>query len=129
MTEQNLTAMEEQLAQLQEAIAAKRQAEGSTLEAPVERAEVHEQIGKIRAQVEGAQPQPAAPSVSMDTVPQELQQQLQELVTVAFTSGTAEAVSQARKTNNSALVDALHDMLADKFHALLLERHKLAEAP
>jgi hypothetical protein len=65
----------------------------------------------------------------MDTVPQELQQQLQELVTVAFTSGTAEAVSQARKTNNSALVDALHDMLADKFHALLLERHKLAEAP
>lgn len=131
MTEQTLTTMEEQLAQLQEAIAAKRAAEGVSQEAPVERAEVHAEIGKIRQQVEAAprSPETPMPSVSHAAVPAELQSQVQELVTVAFTKGTTEAVSRARQSHNSALVDALHDLLADKFHALLVERHKLSQAP
>jgi len=128
MTEQNLTQMEEQLARLQEAIAAKRAETGADDAAPYEREEVHAALGEQIAAAAPAVPQPA-PAVGSDTPSWQdpaLAGTVQQLVQVAFTQGVGAAVEQAVRTGNAALVDALHDILADELHAELIARQKVA---
>lgn len=130
MTEQNLAQMEEQLAQLQEAIAAKRGETGGDAAAPYEREEVHAALGE---QIAAAVPAPQVPvSATAGDVPSwqdpALAGTVQQLVQVAFTQGVGAAVEQAVRSGNAALVDALHDILADELHAELLARQKVAPA-
>jgi hypothetical protein len=131
MTEQNLTAMEEQLARLQEAIVAKRASEGVATERPVERVEVHQALGEQAVQaipsfVPSAPPQATAAPTD---IPAELAQTVQELVAVAFTEGPLIAIDRAVKSKNPALIDCIHDVLTGAFHEELLKRQKIAPAP
>jgi len=130
MTEQNLAQMEEQLAQLRDAIAAKRAESGADAAAPYEREEVHAALGE---QMSAAAPAPQqAPAPTAGDVPSwqdpALAGTVQQLVQVAFTQGVGAAVQQAVASGNAALVDALHDILADELHAELLARQKVAPA-
>lgn len=132
MTEPDLTQMEQQLAALQEAIAAKRTQEGSDTAAPYERGEVHAAIGEqIQAAVPSASPvaQTAAPGADVPSWQNPaLAATVQQLVQVAFTQGVGVAIESAVKSGNAALVDALHDVLADEMHAELIARQKIAPA-
>lgn len=57
----------------------------------------------------------------------ELQKKLQHLVNLAFEQGLLTAIDQARKMNDPYLLDAFHDVLADKLYQELIVQHKLEE--
>ena len=132
MAETDLTQMEQQLAQLQEAIAQKRASEGGDTSAPYEREEVHAAVGEqIQAAIPSYTPAiPPAGSGQGGDVPSwqdpALAATVTQLVQVAFNQGVGAAVEAAVKSGNAALVDALHDILADEMHAELIARQKLA---
>lgn len=56
-----------------------------------------------------------------------LQEKLQHLVDLAFEQGLLTAIDQARKENDPYLLDAFHDVLADKLYQELIAQHKLEE--
>lgn len=81
-------------------------------------------------QVQGVAPAPvpAPPSATSPAyLAPELQSKVQELVNVAFTKNISDAIQQAVKSNNPALIDAFHDVLVDELYGQLLERKKLEE--
>ncbi len=136
MAEQNPEIIEQEIALLEQQLAAKRAERGQDIETPYERTEVHEALGE-RMGPEGVAPatssSPAPSSVAPGTTGQSWQDpaladQVQALVNVAFTQGVAAAIDQARKTNNAALIDALHDVLSDELHQQLVERGQLKAA-
>jgi hypothetical protein len=137
MVEQNSEGIQQEIALLEQQLAAKRAELGQESDAPYERAEVHAALGERIGQ-EGAAPSappPPAPSAAAGQAGSAaswqdpaLAQQVQALVTVAFTQGVQQAIQQAVKTGNAALIDALHDILADELHAELISRQKVAPA-
>lgn len=70
----------------------------------------------------------AMPGAAVSTaVPEELVEQVQQLVDTAFTKGVPAAVDEARKIGNPALVDALHATLSEPaMHDALESRGKLS---
>lgn len=54
-----------------------------------------------------------------------LKDKVQELVNLAFNKSLEEGIKEAAKLNNSALIDAFHDVLVDQLYDALLERKKL----
>ncbi|MEK7519792.1 MAG: hypothetical protein AAB581_00910 [Patescibacteria group bacterium] len=62
-----------------------------------------------------------------DDVKRQIQEKLQHLVGVAFESGIAEAVRQARAYNDPFILDAFHDAVVDKLYQELVARHKIDE--
>jgi hypothetical protein len=131
MPEQQPSGLESQIQQLERELAQKRAELGGDAGAPYERSEVHLAVGEqIRQAVPGYQSQSsdqtAGGSVVQDPA---FTATVQQLVNVAFTQSIQEAIGQALKTGNPALVDALHDILADQFHQELLNRKKLEPAP
>jgi len=50
---------------------------------------------------------------------------LPEAVFIVDIKKESTAVKEAVKTNNAALIDAFHDVLADQLYSTLLERRKL----
>ncbi|MCC6404775.1 MAG: hypothetical protein IT405_00035 [Candidatus Yanofskybacteria bacterium] len=133
MTETNIEALQGQIAALEQQIAAKRAESGADTAAPYERGEVHQAIGDHIAQaVPGYQPAPSTNTPAADVPSWQdpaLAAQVQELVNVAFTQSIDAALAQAVKTENPALVDAFHDLLADQLHQELLNRKKVEVAP
>jgi hypothetical protein len=134
MNEQNPEVLQAEIARLQQQLEDARALQGSDASAPYERAEVHqalsEQFSGESSGPEGAAvPPPAAASSDDDALPSDVANQVQVLVNVAFTQGVASAISKARATGNPALVDALHDTLADRMHEELLKRDKINPAP
>ena len=67
-------------------------------------------------------PPPVEPPLYLSA---ELKEQVQALVNLAFTQSISQAIKQVRVTNNAALIDAFHDVLADELYNLLVERGKL----
>jgi len=57
----------------------------------------------------------------------EKNQQLKNLVDLAFQKGISYATDVARDIDNPYLMDAFHDTLVDKLHKELVERGKLEE--
>ena len=55
------------------------------------------------------------------------QQDLQELVNIAFSDGIGSAIGKAKKMNNPYLLDSFHDLLVDRLYDELLKRDKLKE--
>ncbi|MFH1508991.1 MAG: hypothetical protein ABIE68_02400 [bacterium] len=53
------------------------------------------------------------------------QQNLQQLVNIAFTKGIDEAIDQAKKTDDPYLIDELHDTLVSELYDKLIEAGKL----
>lgn len=56
-----------------------------------------------------------------------LREKIQHLVNLAFERGLLTAIDQARKANDPYLLDAFHDVLADKLYQELVAQHKLEE--
>ena len=140
--------LQQEIAQMEQALAAKRQvlesqqAAGEINELPHPKDTLREIIGEQGEPTvpPAGQPPPvtnndqkAAPPAVLPPPPieppsylsPELREQVQSLVNTAFTQSISQAIQQARATNNAALVDAFHDVLADELYKLLIERGKL----
>lgn len=120
--------MVEQQNEMEKQVAALEQ----QLPAPYERADVHAAVGEQIKQVLPSY-QSAAPSAGGGDVPSyqdpALASTVQDLVNVAFTQSLQEAIAKAVDSKNPALIDALHDVLADQLHQELLNRKKIEPAP
>lgn len=131
MAENNPEAVQAEIMELERRLQEKRAELGADTSAPYERAEVHAAVGeKIQQAVPGYRPVPA-PSASGTPSWQDpaLAGPVQQLINVAFTEGVQKAIDQAVASGNPALIDALHDVLADELHAQLLERRTIEPAP
>ena len=133
---QTTPTLEQEIAALEKQIQEKKATLQTGAEVvPSEKEAVKEAIGeRIQKQPPQYQPAPAAPTpatppLSAAGTPSyltpELRETVQQLVNVAFTKSLEEAVKEAVKTNNAALIDAFHDVLADQLYSTLLERRKL----
>jgi hypothetical protein len=119
--------IEQQVAVLEQQLAQKRAELGQDTNAPYERSEVHAAIGE---QIKPQMPATTTPSADVPSYDDPaLSGTVQQLVNVAFTIGIQEAIRQAVASHNPALVDAFHDVLADKLHQELLNRQKITPAP
>lgn len=132
MPEERPAALQSQIEQLERELAAKRAELGSDAAAPIERGEVHAAVGeRIRQVVPGYQPQQTSATSSATSALQDPQfaAAVQGFVNIAFTQSIQQAIAEALKTGNPALVDALHDILTDQFHEELVARQKVQAAP
>lgn len=128
--------LERQLAQKKEELTQKKES-GEIQELPHDKAALHEVVGE---QINNAALQ-VQPPVPTDNFPPkaaplpatnspsylsgELKTKVQELVNIAFAKSINYAISQAKATNNAALIDAFHDALVDELFNYLVERGKL----
>ena len=133
MAEQTSEVLEHQISELQRQLAAQRVEKGADTSAPYERVEVHAVVGE---QIQQAMPSyqiPVPAPSDGSSVPSwqdpALAGSVQGLVNVAFTQSLQQAINQAVKTENAALIDAFHDLLVDQLHQELLNRQKLEPAP
>jgi len=133
MAEQTSEALQSQITELEKQLAARRVEQGTDTSAPYERAEVHaavgEQIRQVMPLYQAPAPVPAASGAVPSWQDPALVNAVQSLVNVAFTQGLQQAVDQAAKSGNPALIDALHDVLVDQLHQELLNRQRLQPAP
>lgn len=67
---------------------------------------------------------PAKDDVASYDLP-ELKPKVDELLNVALSKDLDDAIDQAKKMNDSALLDAFHDALTDKLYSHLVEAGKL----
>jgi len=130
MSEEQPTALESQIVQLERELAKRRAELGVEQLAPIEREEVHAMIGdQFPPQ---SAPQTSTPTSDDDTSSWQnpaLKDAVQQLVQIAFSKSIQVAIDEAVKTGNPALVDALHDVLVDQLHQELVNRQKLQPAP
>ncbi|HTP57243.1 MAG TPA: hypothetical protein VMJ72_03165 [Candidatus Paceibacterota bacterium] len=121
-----------EIEELERQLQQKRAEQGIESAAPFERAEVHQAVGeRIQQSVPNYQPK-SAPAQAAGTPSWQdpaLVSAVQQLVNVAFTQNVQAAIDQAVASGNPALIDALHDVLADELHQQLLERQKIQPAP
>lgn len=131
MVEQQPAGLESQIERLERELTQKRAELGQESNAPYGRQEVQEAVGEqIRQVVPSYQASSATQGSDIPSWQDPLlAAAVQQLVNVAFTESIQEAISQALKSGNPALIDALHDVLADSFHQELLDRQKISSAP
>jgi len=131
MTELQPNGLESQIEQLERELARKRAELGVDAAAPYERDEVRAAVGEqIRQAAPGYQTGAVTPASDIvGAQDPAFIASVQQFVNIAFTQSIQEAITQALKTGNPALVDALHDVLADQFHTELLNRKKVDPAP
>jgi hypothetical protein len=128
--------LEQQIADLERALAEKRQELGgaSSEQAPTDQELVHQHVGeKIQQQMPSYQPTPT-PTSSDDSDDSSdgtsswqdpaIAQQVQALVTTAFAKSLDDAIGEAVKTGNAALIDAFHDLVRDRLISELVARGK-----
>jgi len=132
--------IEQEITQLEEQIAEKRAALGvegkNNEELPSEKEMLHSAIGeRIQEQIPEYSPAPKSfsitPSddddeVSSDVGP-DLKDKVQEFVNVVFNKSLEEGIDNVSKSNNPALIDAFHDILADELYNMLVDRKKLEQ--
>ena len=128
--------LEQEISQLEQKLAEKRRAlesAGTSVEQmPSPREMVHEEVGeKIKEQLPSFQPSPAptqqtSGSDDVSWKDPAIADQVQSLVNIAFTKSLDEAIGEAVKTRNAAIVDAFHDLLRDKLLGELVSRGKLS---
>ena len=129
MAEYNPEAVQAEIIDLERRLQEKRAEQGGDAAAPYERSEVHAVVGeKIQQSLPSHQPAPDTGGTQSWQDPA-LAGSVQQLVNVAFTQNVQAAIDQAIASGNPALIDALHDVLADELHAQLLERRKIEPAP
>lgn len=140
--EQDIIQLEQQLAEKRAVLGRQGEppviSEAEPLEKEMLRGVIEE---RIQEQIPQYQPQPdlnqsTSPAQPLPVIPQqddsalsyvlpELKDKVQELVNLVFNKGLDEGIKEALKTNNSALIDAFHDILVDELYNTLLERRKL----
>lgn len=136
---ENPAILEQEIADIERRLAEKKTAlEQSQTTAPAEKDILHEVVReKIGETMPSGFPSssPTAPATPPVLPPptteppsylsDDLKNQVQELVNIAFTQGLAEAVKKVASLDNPALLDAFHDVLADQLYDLLVERGQL----
>lgn len=130
--------LERRLAQKKGELTQKKES-GEIQELPQDKATLHEVVGEqINNVVPQAQtpistdnllpPAQAAPTPAANApayLSEDLKAKVQEFVNTAFTKSINDAISQAKATNNAALIDAFHDALVDELFDYLVQRGKL----
>ncbi|MBI2627266.1 MAG: hypothetical protein HYW77_03455 [Parcubacteria group bacterium] len=142
--EQEIAALEQSLADKKASLQQQHSA-GEIEQLPQEKEILREVIGERIS--EGSMPQfvppvqpqqddSITPSTNLGQPPQvelpsylssELHEPVQNLVNTAFTIGLDVAIKQAKATNNAALIDAFHDVLADELYNYLVERGRIQQ--
>lgn len=131
---ENQPNIEQEIAQLEKQIAEKKTALGQVETKESDQAEkemLHSVVGeRIQQQVPQYIPAPAKPKQD-DTAQSHIEPQfadkVQELVNTVFNKSLDEGIKEASKSNNSALIDAFHDVLVDELYNALLERKKVVQ--
>ena len=122
--EQEITQLEKQLAEKRAALSKETAPEIEPSEKEMLRSVIGE---KIKQQIPRYTLPPAKPKQD-DTASYAdpaLKDKVQELINTVFNKSLDEGVKEASKTDNSALIDAFHDVLVDELYNALLERKKL----
>lgn len=145
--EQEITQLEQQIAEKKAALGVERK---DNEELPSEKEIIHSVIGEriqehLPARIENSQyglaPEPPsvqpghdeneAPSYAEPPVVREAEAEfkdkVQEFVNVVFNKSLEEGIKDISKTNNPALIDAFHDILADELYNMLVDRKKLEQ--
>ena len=137
---ENSPSIEQEIARLEQQLQEKKLALGGQEteikeEIPSDKEILHEIVKeKIRQNLPAAAPsafgsqpsQPVAPLVEPPSyLNPELKDKIQQLVSLAFNKSIDEAIKEASKTNNAALIDAFHDVIVDELYNALIERKKL----
>lgn len=131
--------IEQEIAQLEQQLQEKKSAlnnqESGTQEViPSDKELLHEIVGeKIQENIpkQGVESQTAVPVQPAPAVEPplylspELKDKIQQLINLAFSKSIDEAIQEAAKTNNAALIDAFHDVIVDELYNALIERNKL----
>lgn len=128
--------LERRLAQKKGELTQKKES-GEIRELPQDKATLHEVVGE---QINNAAPKAQPPAPTDNLPPQaaptpsanapsylsdDLKTKVQEFVNTAFTKSINDAISQAKATQNAALIDAFHDALVDELFDYLVQRGKL----
>ena len=132
--------LEQEIADIEKRLAEKKAAlqetQGETIPVTSDRAVLHEVVGeKINEMsLQGlsssvpSQAQPVLPPPTSDPpsyLSDDLRNQVQQLVNIAFTKSLSDALKEVSKLDNPALLDAFHDVLVDQLYDALIERGKL----
>lgn len=131
--------IEQQISNLEQQIREKRailksevggEAEGQVFEGPSEKEIIHSIVGEqIQQKMPNHPVRSSSQSSGTSALYQDpdLQPLVQDLVNIAFNKGIPEAVKEASRSKNPALIDAFHDVLVDELYSALIERKKLEE--
>lgn len=128
--------IESEIAELENQLAQKRSLLGAEKERPLERVLGAEKPAPSSVSLGQLSPAPTVVPVSVppqakpevgDFKNLEKNQQLKNLVDLAFQKGISYAADVARDLDNAYLMDEFHDTLVDKLHKELVERGKLEE--
>ena len=123
-------ALEAEIQRLEQQLAQKRTERGADASAPYERTEVQAAVGEhIQQAVPSYQPSASSGGTVPSYQDPALAASVQQLVNTAFTKSIKDALMEALKSGNPALIDAFHDVLVDELHQELLNRQKLQPAP
>lgn len=127
-----LSGVESEIAELEKQLALKRAMMGAEKQKPLEQA-----IGAEQPAPSSAAVTPPAPPVVAAVAPLkpeaqsfkglEKNQQLKNLVDLAFQKGISYAADVAREMDSAYLMDEFHDTLVDQLHKELVEKGKLEE--
>lgn len=131
--EQEIARLEQQLQEKKSALGEQENASQETI--PSDKEILHEIVGeKIQASAPVQQTTPPDDNTTVQPAPAvepplylspELKDKIQQLINLAFSKSIDEAIQEAAKTNNAALIDAFHDVIVDELYNALIERKKL----
>lgn len=130
--EQEIARLEQQLQEKKSALSNQENAPQETI--PSDKEILHEIVGEKIQEIIPEQPSepqvavPAQPAPAVEPplyLSSELKDKIQQLINLAFSKSIDEAIQEAAKTNNAALIDAFHDVIVDELYNTLIERKKL----
>ena len=137
MAETSSNVLEQEIAQIEQQLSAKREQLEKNQAGSSEMALTHEKETLrevINEQFRQSAPSGKPPVSTLPTtpvagqaqtpphLPPEFKAALQELVNTAFKESIAQAVARANASGNAALIDAFHDLLVDQLYETLIER-------
>lgn len=120
----------QEIAELEAKLAAKK-LEMAGYGAESSEKEVFKQVVKEHASGENIQPSLPISTTTTKTSPSDdkvspaVTAKLNTFIAHAFTKGIAQAINEAKKTNDAYFIDLLHDRLADEYYQKLLQARKI----
>ncbi len=129
MNEQTPEIVQQEITNIESDIAQQHSTEQRESAESLERSEVHHVVGQKIYNDSTTPPlqpitQPQSGHQPSYLLP-EFKDQVQTLITSAFTESIDKAIEQARASGNPGLIDAFHDALVDELYPILVERAKL----
>lgn len=137
---ENPSSIEQEIARLEQQLQEKKlalggQETGAKEAIPSDKEILHEIVGeKIQENIPAQPITPSSDAASVQPAPvveppsylsPELKDKIQQLINLVFSKSLDEAIKEASKTNNAALIDAFHDVIVDELYNALVERKKL----